>query len=210
MTTLNTAVHMNTTLRLYERAYARAWWANVCNTLGGTGLPLLDLEVLARAWTFHGRRFSGRQTVALEHIVGTEQRGDDFDAHFRPRYKHTEERWRRVASAYLLGTELPPIELIQVDDVYFVRDGHHRISVAGALGQREIDAIVTTWDVEGPRPWQPAANMHTASQNGAPGFLPALRTYVRTYLRPAPQTEPRLMLNAAATDQTFVHSCPST
>jgi len=46
------------------------------------------------------------------------------------------------------------VELIQVGDVYFVRDGHHRISVARALGQRDVEAEVTLWQVTGPLPWE--------------------------------------------------------
>jgi hypothetical protein len=48
---------------------------------------------------------------------------------------------------------LPPVVLVQVGDVYFVRDGHHRISVARALGQLDIEAEVTVWEVAGPLPW---------------------------------------------------------
>jgi hypothetical protein len=52
-----------------------------------------------------------------------------------------------VAKARLKGVTLPPVELIQVGDVYFVRDGHHRISVARAFGQEHVDAEVTVWEV---------------------------------------------------------------
>ena len=47
-----------------------------------------------------------------------------------------------MAQAKLDGTVLPPVELIQVGDIYFVRDGHHRISVARALGEEYIDAEI--------------------------------------------------------------------
>ena len=50
---------------------------------------------------------------------------------------------------------LPPVALIQVGHLYFVRDGHHRISVARALGQETIDAEVTVWDVACPPAWEP-------------------------------------------------------
>jgi len=53
-----------------------------------------------------------------------------------------------------MGTPLPPVELVQVGDVYFVRDGHHRISVARTVGQRDIEAEVTVWHVDGPLPWE--------------------------------------------------------
>jgi uncharacterized protein (DUF1015 family) len=50
------------------------------------------------------------------------------------------------------------VVLIQVGDVYFVRDGHHRISVARALGQEELEAEVTCWQVTGSLPWETAVH----------------------------------------------------
>ena len=41
------------------------------------------------------------------------------------------------------GEGLPPVDLIKVGEIYFVRDGHHRVSVAWALGHTDIDAYVT-------------------------------------------------------------------
>jgi hypothetical protein len=41
------------------------------------------------------------------------------------------------------GEPLPPVDVIRVGEIYFVRDGHHRISVARALERTEIDAYVT-------------------------------------------------------------------
>jgi hypothetical protein len=61
-------------------------------------------------------------------------------------------RWLRVAAARDQGKVLPPVVLVQVGDVYFVRDGHHRISVARALGQLDIEAEVTVWHLSGPLP----------------------------------------------------------
>ena len=49
---------------------------------------------------------------------------------------------------------MPPVALIQVGDCYFVRDGHHRISVAKALGQKAIDATVEIWQVCGTPSWE--------------------------------------------------------
>jgi ParB-like chromosome segregation protein Spo0J len=46
--------------------------------------------------------------------------------------------WRR-------GLTLPPVDLIRVGESYFVRDGHHRVSAARALGQAFIEATVTEW-----------------------------------------------------------------
>jgi len=47
------------------------------------------------------------------------------------------------------GLALPPVELIQVGEVYFVVDGHHRISAARALKYTHVDAVVTEWTVAG-------------------------------------------------------------
>jgi hypothetical protein len=63
-------------------------------------------------------------------------------------------RWLSVAAARDQGKGLPPVVLVQVGDVYFVRDGHHRIAVARALGQLDIEAQVTVWHVSGPLPWE--------------------------------------------------------
>ena len=41
------------------------------------------------------------------------------------------------------GEALPPVDLMKIGEIYFVRDGHHRVSVARALGARDIDAYVT-------------------------------------------------------------------
>ena len=41
------------------------------------------------------------------------------------------------------GEALPPIDVYRIGDAHFVRDGHHRVSVARALGIKEIDAHVT-------------------------------------------------------------------
>jgi hypothetical protein len=59
-----------------------------------------------------------------------------------------------IAAAWEMGTPLPPVKLIQIGDLYFVRDGHHRISVARAMGQEAIEAEVTAWTVMGPLPWE--------------------------------------------------------
>jgi hypothetical protein len=61
-------------------------------------------------------------------------------------------RWLSVAAARDQDEVLPPVVLVRVGDVYFVRDGHHRISVALALGQLDIEAEVTIWHVSGRLP----------------------------------------------------------
>ena len=65
-----------------------------------------------------------------------------MNALFRPLVNHTRDRWVSIAIARHQGINLPPVELIQVGEEYFVRDGHHRVSVAKTFGQATIEAQV--------------------------------------------------------------------
>jgi hypothetical protein len=80
--------------------------------------------------------------VPLSKIVGTEGRDEDFDADFHPLNAHDRERWISVAAARRMGIILPAVDLLRVGDEFYVRDGHHRISVARMMGQVEIDARI--------------------------------------------------------------------
>jgi hypothetical protein len=81
-------------------------------------------------------------SVPLEAIVGSEDRSGDFDAAFRPLRRNTRDRWISVAVARRQGVALPAVELVQTAEGYYVRDGHHRISVARAAGQQAIEARI--------------------------------------------------------------------
>jgi hypothetical protein len=83
------------------------------------------------------------QVIPLDSIVGSVDRTRDFDRWFRPRSGRSRERWERLARAQRRGEAIPPIDVYRVGDLHFVRDGHHRVSVAHALGFRTIDAYVT-------------------------------------------------------------------
>ncbi len=75
--------------------------------------------------------------------VGTVDRTRGFDRSFRPTSSTARGRWERIANMVRRGEPLPPVQLYRIGDVHFVRDGHHRVSVARALGRTEIDAYVT-------------------------------------------------------------------
>jgi hypothetical protein len=84
----------------------------------------------------------GLQIVPLDAIVGTVDRAVEFDRGFRPTSGQLRGRWERIAAAQRRGEPLPPVSLYKVGDLYFVRDGHHRVSVAKSLGRDDIDAYV--------------------------------------------------------------------
>ncbi len=79
----------------------------------------------------------------MDSIVGTVDRPHEYDRHFRPTSNRQRQRWERIAAAMRRGQALPPIEVYRVGELHFVRDGHHRVSVARALGRDAIDAYVT-------------------------------------------------------------------
>jgi hypothetical protein len=104
---------------------------------------VLPYEEVIEALGFVSERSMGLQVVALDKIVGSVDRGRDFDRRFRPTSGRLRGRWEQIAAAARRGESFPPIDLVRVGELYFVRDGHHRVSVARALGRSDIDAFVT-------------------------------------------------------------------
>lgn len=146
-----------TALKLYRRARYRCLWAKAWAVLTGRSRALLDLSAIRAVCPLRASHYAGLQTVAIDRILGSEGRCQDFDAGFQPLQSHNKERWLRIAAAQLMRMPLPPVALMRVGDRYFVLDGHHRISVARVLGQSEIDAEVTVCEFAGPLPWEQAA-----------------------------------------------------
>jgi hypothetical protein len=137
------AVERVEAIQMFERRMAAGRRKRLVSTFTRRANPLFSLAALC------GNRgkpqYAGFQVIPLTRITGTENRSDEFDGDFYPLKEHLESRWVNVAIAKLRDIKLPPVELIQVGDDFFVRDGHHRISVARAFGQDAIDAEVTMW-----------------------------------------------------------------
>jgi hypothetical protein len=90
-----------------------------------------------------GETTLGLQMIKLDSIVGSVDKTRDFDRRFRPRSVRVRERWERLAVATRRGEIIPPIDVFRVGELHFVSDGHHRVSVAHALGLAAIEANVT-------------------------------------------------------------------
>jgi hypothetical protein len=86
------------------------------------------------------RRSSRLEVIPLSEIVGTLEPSVHFDASFRPISDHVRARWERIALAHRRGAALPPISVVRRPEGYYVVDGRHRVSVARALGHRDIEA----------------------------------------------------------------------
>ena len=104
---------------------------------------ILPFDEVVAALGRVGERSLGLHAIPLDSVVGTVDRGKEFDREFRPTTSRVRTRWERIAAAMRRGDPLPPISVYRIGEVHFVRDGHHRVSVARALGLRDIDAFVT-------------------------------------------------------------------
>lgn len=89
-----------------------------------------------------GAMGSSTAEVPLSAVVGSAGRRDDFDADFTLVNSALEARQQQVAEAFRRGTFPPPLELVRLGELYFVRDGHHRVSVARSLGWDSLPARV--------------------------------------------------------------------
>jgi hypothetical protein len=141
-------------LKLYRCARHGCVWAKLWSALTGQPNTLFDLDAVRAASALLACHYDGVRTVPIDLVQGSEGRCHDFDTGFRPLQAHSRDRWVRIAMARLMRTPLPPVTLVLVGNRYFVIDGHHRISVAKALGQTEIDAEVTVCEFVGPLPWE--------------------------------------------------------
>lgn len=104
---------------------------------------LLCFDELRRSLRAVGGIDRGRRTVEISRIIGSSGKYDQFDDQFMPRATASAERWKRIDRAVRRGIELPPVYLYKLGDIYFVKDGHNRVSVARFHGAEWIDAEVT-------------------------------------------------------------------
>jgi len=104
---------------------------------------VLPFDEVVAALGRKGERHIGHLVIPLDSIVGTVDRTRDFDRSFRPTSPRLRQRWERIAEAMRRGESMPPIDVYRIAEMHFVRDGHHRVSVARALGLQTIEADVT-------------------------------------------------------------------
>ena len=127
----------------FTRARRRAEMEKIVASLTGKSADLLSFEeVRKRVRGIRGNRRILKD-VPLDSIVGSVGRYDDFTRDFLPRRDSDAERWARVERLAKDEVGLPPVDLFQIGDAYFVNDGNHRVSVARQMGHSHIEAYVT-------------------------------------------------------------------
>jgi hypothetical protein len=137
----------------WERARRAAFVQDVLATFTQHPSALLPFEEVRQKLQLSNTRYLGLQNVPLDHIVGSVDRYQDFTRAFFPRLDHLQDRWRRIDRLMTSGRGIPPIELYKVGQVYFVRDGNHRVSVARHHNMPTIEAHV--WEYKTHVPLEP-------------------------------------------------------
>jgi hypothetical protein len=145
----------------FDRARRQARWAKLSRWLRGqpssaSRLKLLgEVAILAGAGVappggrgprpgHAGSLVEARQAaVPIDSIVGSVEPTMSFDRHFHPTSQLPRERFERIALGLRCGRGMDPVELYRCDGEYYVLDGHHRLAVARALGERSVWAVIT-------------------------------------------------------------------
>ncbi len=130
--------------RVRFKAFLRAAFA----AISGKPDNLLSYDDVKEKLRIGGPIYRGVKTVRIDQIAGSLNRYHDFDRAFLPKQDQTAGRWQRVNRAFYQEIGLPPVVLYKVGDVYFVIDGHHRVSVARDKGQEFIEAEVRECSVK--------------------------------------------------------------
>ncbi len=128
--------------RQFDRARRKALLHDIMAFLRGYRNHLLDFEQLNQALAQGEPTDLGVQDVPLDAIRGSVDRYREFDLAFQPKHEGLRDRWQRVEAARRYGLPMRPVELYKLGGVYFVKDGHHRVSVARLHNDKSIQAHV--------------------------------------------------------------------
>lgn len=126
----------------FEAARVEAGVQEVLARFTGRPVSLLSYDEVAGRLRMVGQAARGYRTIPTRAIVGSVGRYNDFTREFLPRMAQDAQRWAHVKSAAASVSELPPIEVYQVGEGYFVRDGNHRVSIALRQGIDYLEAHV--------------------------------------------------------------------
>ena len=126
----------------FSRVRFKAFWNRILSIVGGQPTTLLSYDEIKEKLHIGGPIYRGVQPVEVKKIVGSLNRYHQFDRAFLPLEDQVSNRWQSIDRAFYQDVNLPPIVLYKIGEVYFVVDGHNRVSVAREKGQLDIDAEV--------------------------------------------------------------------
>jgi hypothetical protein len=131
----------------FESALRKGFWGSMISWFNGSSNELLPFDEVRKRLTLRGQHYLGLKEIPIDKIIGSVGRYHDFDRAFLPRRDESRVRWMSIDSAMLQDTPLPAVDVYKIGEIYFVKDGNHRVSVARKRGQAFIDAHVVEIDV---------------------------------------------------------------
>jgi hypothetical protein len=126
---------------------------------------LLSFDDVRRELVANTRLNRGARVVEVDETVGSVGRRDEFDRSFLLARASVGQRWKRIDRAFQRGEDLPPVELYETGDAYFVVDGHHRVSVARFHDVPTVDTVVAEFHPKQPVARPPAALERLAEED---------------------------------------------
>ncbi len=126
----------------FGKARFKSFVNQVLSVLSGQPTKLLSYDEVKEKLRIGGPIYRGVKTIRVDQIAGSLNRYHEFDRAFLPKDDQLASRWQKVDRAFYQEVYLPPVVLYKVGDVYFVVDGHHRVSVAREQGQEFIEAEI--------------------------------------------------------------------
>jgi len=141
----------------WKEARRTAFLQDALATLRQRSANLLSFEQVSHKLRLEDAHYADVQEVPLDQIAGSVGRYNDFTRAFFPRTDRLQQRWEHIERVMAAGRAVPPVELYRVGEVFFVRDGNHRVSVARQLGRQTVKAHV--WEYDTPVPLQPDSDV---------------------------------------------------
>lgn len=132
----------------FAKARNKAFFNEIQHLLSPEEASLISLNDVKQLIRPINETYLGMKVIPIDKIIGSEGRYKDFDNNFFPKSSHLRHRWEHVDEAAIKSITLPPIKVYEINGLYFVRDGNHRVSVAKARGTEFIDAEVVTLQSE--------------------------------------------------------------
>lgn len=127
----------------FNQLRSRAFFEELMSLLRGKSAELLSFEEIRARLRLREESYKGLQDIDIDKVRGSVGRYKNFSTTFLPKNNEMRDRWSRVYAKMNSMEGVPPIEVYKVDDIYFVRDGNHRVSIARQLGAKTIQAHVT-------------------------------------------------------------------
>jgi hypothetical protein len=134
----------------FSEARLQAFWDEIRGFMSKKSTRLLPFDEVKNKLEICFAKELGMQTIPIDDIVGSQGRYRSFTKRFLPLDDDLRDRWKKVNQAHYSRRDLPPVELYKVGSIYFVKDGHHRVSVARTRGVRHIEAIVHEYECDVP------------------------------------------------------------